>query len=160
MLDQNMKRATICLLSPALSPAVPAQPVSFLGERLLRGIIATCHSQVNSPPSLCSGEQSLFSLSSVGALRLAFEPCSTNTSIWTSHSVSCSQPERFVCLETREHVGQSVWHDDFSCLAGALKQISALLSKQEILLIDSVNFSFHLSKIRFYKRTIVHERTC
>lgn len=39
------------------------------------GIIATCHSQVNSPPSLCSGEQSMFSLSSVACAPLfAFKP--------------------------------------------------------------------------------------
>lgn len=101
--DQKMKRAFICLISPAQSPA--AQPVSFLGERLLHGIIATCHSQVNSPPSLCSGEQSLFSLSSVGALRLTFEPCSLNTSVWTSRLVSYLQSEHFVCLETDQHIG-------------------------------------------------------
>lgn len=44
---------TVCLIPPPLSPAAPAPPVTFLGE----SIIATCHSQVNSPLSLCSGEQ-------------------------------------------------------------------------------------------------------
>lgn len=92
-------KGPLCLIPPTPCPAVPAQPVSFLGERQLHGIIATCHSQVNSPPSLCSGEQSLFSLSNVGALQLPFEPWSANAFILTSHTLSYIQPEHFVVFK-------------------------------------------------------------
>lgn len=148
------QKGTICLISPALSPTAPAQPVSFLGKRQLHSIIATCHSQVNLPPSLCSGEQSLFSLSNVGALRLAVEWCSTNTSIWTSHSVSYSVWT--FCLSwnkwARRPVGMT-W--PLQCTEGALRRFSALLSNQE-----SLNLAdFVWLKLDVYKWTLMHKKT-
>lgn len=99
----NNAPATAKTTKRPLCDTVCAQPVSCLGERQPRSIIATCHSQVNSPPSMCSGKQSLFSLSSAGAVRLAAR-ARPSERVARSHA----QSEHFVCGETHEHVDQLV----------------------------------------------------
>lgn len=121
--------------------------LSVFLERQLHGIIATCHSQVNSPLSSCSGEQSLFSLSSVGALLLAFEPHSANASIWTEviRSKHFGSSWNTPCTSAK-----SMWDDRFSCPEGPLKQISSLSTGNSPDKLIWRFFFFCLRKIRLY----------
>ena len=55
--EEGWEGGSICRISPALESRCACSTCQF--PRRETGIIATCHSQVNSPPSLCSGEQSM-----------------------------------------------------------------------------------------------------